>query len=245
MKFFKKILLVSMAFSLNANYAINNANTIETLHAHDVKFSVFVKNGEQLLNGATAKVLINNVEVAAGTSNEVGNVDLLVKSYKHEKATIIVSYDRQTKTINNVTLVNGKFYYADFAVVDVIDFEKFSKEKTATAGEVKISQSKTEKAKLEVDSQFNKANKLKKREVKYKKKLSKINKSQRKIDKVNVKLDKSQKMLDAKEENISEDAEFLKVKDRQLRIDKQRNKYNMRQLKLDKKLKKLNKMYNK
>ena len=81
MKILKLILLLSIALSFNTNYALNNSNAIESLHAHDVKISVFVKMGGQLLSGATSKVFIYGREVATGTSNEVGKIDLLVKSY--------------------------------------------------------------------------------------------------------------------------------------------------------------------
>lgn len=217
MKIFKIMLLVILALSLNVNYTMNNATTLETFHAHDVKFSVFVKYGEQLVSKATVKVLINNREVALGITNEVGKVDLLVKSYEHEKATIVVSHEGQIATMNNVTLQNGKFYYLEFSNKEGNKIEKVAEEK-------KVPLLKAEQ---------------------YEDKLKKINKSQIKIDKANSKLDKAQKKLDEKRKNISEDAEFLKVKDRQRRIDKQRDKYKARQLELNNKLKSLNKKYNK
>jgi hypothetical protein len=238
-----------MAFSFNTNYAINNENTVETLHAHDVRFSVFIKNGEQLLSQATVKVLINNLEVAKGTSNELGKVDLLVKSYKHEKATIVTSYDGQTKTMKNVTLQNGKFYYVDFAIINTNDVKKEVEEKrvmTDKVAEEIVSQEKTQQEDEKQPSEVvTEPGELTKAELKYERKLKRIKKCQRKIDKANIKLDKSQKKLDAKKAKVDEDAEFLKIKDRQRRIDRQRNRYKSKQLKLNRKLKKLNKIYNK
>jgi hypothetical protein len=238
-----------MAFNFNTNYAINNANTVETLHAHDVKFSVFVKNGEQLLSQATVKVLINNLEVAKGTSNELGKVDLLVKSYKHEKATIVTSYDGQTKTMKNVTLQNGKFYYVDFAIINTNDVKKEVEEKrvmTDKVAEEIVSQEKAQKEdKKQSIEVVNVSRELTKDEAKYERKLKRIKKRQRKIDKANTKLDQSQKKLDVKKAKVDEDAEFLKIKDRQRRIDRHRNNYKSKQLRLDRKLKKLNKRYNK
>ena len=251
-----------LATNINANNTNNNESNLETLHAHDVKFSVFVKNGGQLLSQATVKVFINNIEVANGITNELGKVSLIVTSYKHEKSTIVVTLDGQTKSMSNVTLENGKFYYVDFAITEVKKVEdvieqKATSEKEAIqkrkkddeAVEERISKAKADKVAKEIEKQESKekkkADKLSKAQSKYEKKLKKINKKQSKIDKGNKKLDKTQVKLDKIKEKITEQEEFLKVKDRQLRIDRLRNKLKKKQLLLDSKLEKLNKKYKK
>ena len=114
MKIINTLFLAGIILLANTTFATSNTVVNIEEHAHDVNFSVIVKNGEQLLNGAKIQVFISAIQVADGISDENGKANLLVKSYKHQKVTIITTYSGMiTDSMKNISLSAGKFYYAN------------------------------------------------------------------------------------------------------------------------------------
>jgi hypothetical protein len=128
MKLINTLFLATSLLSFNGTFTLNNELNKETLHAHDVKFSVIVNNGGEVVANANLEVFVNGVEVSTAMTNELGKADLLVKDYKHEKVTLVTSHpDHGNDTTKNMTLTNGKFYYVNYGPV-IEEVEKNPKE---------------------------------------------------------------------------------------------------------------------
>jgi hypothetical protein len=119
----KTIKIVSLSVLIIYFSMINifaNTSNAGIKHAQDIKVVVIVKNGEQLVQNANIEVFINGVIVASALTTEIGKADLLVKSYKHEKVTIITSYkEMKNDTLSNMELMNGKFYYVNLMPLSI------------------------------------------------------------------------------------------------------------------------------